>query len=178
MRWWHLWFGNITSPQFITSSEVTPHGFKVIFKKKHSILIFLGGVEPFVNLGGTAGIEENIKINRFYQVNIQYLDLLCNIIFSSVSLVTQSCPILCDPMDGNTPGFPVHHQLPELAHTHVHWVSDAIQPPHLSRPLLLLPSVFPSTRVFSSESVLHIRWSKYWSFKHQSFQWIFRIDFL
>ena len=157
MRWWHLWFGNITSPQFITSSEVTPHGFKVIFKKKHSILIFLGGVEPFVNLGGTAGIEENIKINRFYQVNIQYLDLLCNIIFSSVSLVTQSCPILCDPMDGNTPGFPVHHQLPELAHTHVHWVSDAIQPPHLSRPLLLLPSVFPSTRVFSSESVLHIR---------------------
>ena len=43
---------------------------------------------------------------------------------------TQSCPTLCDPMDGRMPGFPVHHQLPELAQTHVHWVSDAIQPSH------------------------------------------------
>ena len=47
------------------------------------------------------------------------------ILFSSV---TQSCPILCNPMDCSMPGFPVHHQLPELAQTHVHWVSDAIQP--------------------------------------------------
>ena len=50
--------------------------------------------------------------------------------FSSVSLVAQSCLILCDPMDCSTPGFPVHHQLPELAQTHVHRVSDAIQPAH------------------------------------------------
>ena len=46
----------------------------------------------------------------------------------SVSSVAQSCPTLCDPMDCSTPGFPVHHQLPELAQTHVHWVGDAIQP--------------------------------------------------
>ena len=46
------------------------------------------------------------------------------------SSVTQSCPTLCDPMDSSTPGFPVHHQLPELAQTHVHGVSDAIQPSH------------------------------------------------
>ena len=48
-------------------------------------------------------------------------------------LVTQSCPTLCDPMDCSTPGFPIHHQLPELAQTHVHRVGDAIQP---SYPLL------------------------------------------
>ena len=53
----------------------------------------------------------------------------------------------------------------ELAQTHVHWVSDAIQPSHpLPCPLLFLPSIFPSIRVFSSESVLPIRWPKYWSF--------------
>ena len=52
-------------------------------------------------------------------------------LFSSV----QSCPLLCDPMDCSTPGFPVHHQLLELAHTHVHPVSDVIQPSHpLSSP--------------------------------------------
>ena len=77
---------------------------------------------------------------------------------------TQSCPTLCDPMDCSTPGFPVHHQLPELAQTHVHQVSDVIQPLILCRPLLLLPSIFPSIRVFSNESVLCIRWPKYWAF--------------
>ena len=52
-----------------------------------------------------------------------------------VSSVTQLCPTLCDPMDWSTPGFPVHHQLPELAQTHVHRISDAIQPAHpLSSP--------------------------------------------
>ena len=67
-------------------------------------------------------------------------------------------------MDCSTPGFPVHHQLPDLAQTHVHQVGDAIQPSHLLSSLLLLPSIFPSIRVFSSESVLHIRWPEDWSF--------------
>ena len=80
------------------------------------------------------------------------------------SSVCQSCPVLCDPMDCSTPGFLVHHQLPELAQTHVHWVSDAIQPSHPLLSPLLLPSIFPSIRVFSSKSILRIRWSKYWSF--------------
>ena len=48
----------------------------------------------------------------------------------SVSSVIQSCPTLCNPMDCSTPGFPVHHQLPELAHIHVHRVGEAIQPSH------------------------------------------------
>ena len=66
----------------------------------------------------------------------------------------------CDPMDCSMPGFPVHHQLLELAQTHGHWVSDAIQPFHHQLLSLLLSSIFPSI----SESVLCIRWPKYWSF--------------
>ena len=71
---------------------------------------------------------------------------------------------LCNLMDCSMPGFPVLHYLPEFAQAHVHWVSDAIQLPHLLLPLVLLPSIFPSIRVFYSESVLCIRWPKYWSF--------------
>ena len=66
-------------------------------------------------------------------------------------------------MHCSTPGFPIHHQLLELAQTHVHRVSDAII--ILCNPLLLLPSNFPSLRDFSNESVLHIRWPKYWHFR-------------
>ena len=90
---------------------------------------------------------------------------------SSVSLppwggcsVTQLCLTLWNPMDCSTSGFPVLHHLPESAQTHVHWVSDAIQPSHPLSPLLLLLSIFPSIRVFSNESALHIRGPKYWSF--------------
>ena len=80
------------------------------------------------------------------------------------SSVAQSCLILCDPMDCSRPGLPVHHQLPEFTQTHVHRVGDAIQPSDpLSSPSL--PAfIFPSIRVFSHESVLHIRWPKYWNF--------------
>ena len=80
------------------------------------------------------------------------------------SSVTQSCPTLCDPMDRSMPGFPVHHQLLEFTETHVHRVGDAIQPSHS----LLSPS--PPTFNLSqhqgllNESVLRIRWPKYWSF--------------
>ena len=66
-------------------------------------------------------------------------------------------------MDCSTLGFPVYHQLPELTQTHVHQVSDAIQPSHsLSSPSPA--SIFPSIKVFSSESVICIRWPKYWRF--------------
>ena len=66
-------------------------------------------------------------------------------------------------MDCSTPGLPVYHQLSEFTQIHVHWVSDVIQPSHPLSPLLLSPSIFPSIRVFSNESVLRIRWPKYWS---------------
>ena len=67
-------------------------------------------------------------------------------------------------MDCSTIGFLVHHQLPELINTHVHRVGDAINHLILCHPLLLLPSIFPSIRIVSNESALHIRWIKYWSF--------------
>ena len=78
--------------------------------------------------------------------------------------VTQWCMTPCDPMDCGTPGFPVLHYLPEFTQTHVHWVGDAIQPIHP----LLSPSP-PTLNLFqhqglSNESVLCIRWPKYWSF--------------
>ena len=103
-----------------------------------------------------------------------------SVLFSSV---TQSCPTLCDPMDCSMPGFPVHHQLPELAQTHVYQVGDAIQPPH--------PLLPPSLPVFSlSEHQGLFQWvssshqmAKVLELQHQSFQWYsglisFRIDWL
>ena len=82
---------------------------------------------------------------------------------SRFNSITQSCPTLCSLMDSSTPGLSVHHQLPEFTQTHVHWVGPSN---HLTLccPILLLPSIFPSIRVFSNESVLCIRWPKYWSF--------------
>ena len=78
------------------------------------------------------------------------------------SPVTQSCPTLCDPMACSTPGLPVHHHSWSL----LMFTESVMSSNHLilCHPLLLLPSVLPSIRVFSSESVLHIRWPKYWSF--------------
>ena len=67
-------------------------------------------------------------------------------------------------MNCSMPGFPVHHQLPEPAQTHVHRVGDTIKTSHPLSSLFLLPSIFPSIRVFSNESVLHIRWPKCGSF--------------
>ena len=80
------------------------------------------------------------------------------------SSVAQSCLTLCDPMDCSTQAFPVHHQLPDPTRTHVHRLSEAIQPSHpLSSPSPPR-SVFSRIKVFSNGLVLHIRWPKYWSF--------------
>ena len=76
----------------------------------------------------------------------------------------QSCPTLCHPMNRSKPGLPVHHKLPRFTQTHVHRVSDAIQQSHPLSPLLILPPIPPSIRVFSNESTLRMRWLKYWSF--------------
>ena len=97
---------------------------------------------------------------------VKWDDLCHQKVSQSVSSVTQWCPTLCDSMDCSMPGFPVHYQLLELTQTHVHWLGDAIQPSlSLSSPS---PSIFnfPSIRVFSNESVLRIRWPKYWSFSY------------
>ena len=87
--------------------------------------------------------------------------LLISYQFSSVA---QSCPTLCNPMVCSTPGFPVHHQLLELTQTNVHRVMKPFNHLILCCILLLQPSIFPSIRVFSNESVLQIRWPRYWNF--------------
>ena len=90
--------------------------------------------------------------------------ILCAVKFYSVqfSSATQSCPTLCYPMDCSMPGFPVHHQcLLKLTSIESKITSNQLI---LCRLLLLLPSIFPSTRVFYNESALHIRWPKYWNF--------------
>ena len=98
----------------------------------------------------------------------------------SVSSAAQSCLTLCNPMDCSLPGFPVNHQLLEVAQTHIHWVSDAIQPSHS----LLSPSppAFDLSQhqdlfqgVSSSPQVAKVL---QFQLQHQSFQWIFRADFL
>ena len=80
------------------------------------------------------------------------------------SSVAQSCLTLCDPMDCSTPGLPVHHQLPESTLT---MFIESVMPSNyliVCLPLLLLPSIYPSIRIFSNESALRIRWPKYWNF--------------
>ena len=100
------------------------------------------------------------------QQSLQILLLVFpNLTYSSVqfSSVAQSCPTPWDPMECSMPGLPVHHQLLEFTQTDFHWVGDAIQPSHP----LLSPSS-PSLHLFQHQglfqSVLHIRWPKYWSF--------------
>ena len=116
-------------------------------------------------------LEQVVKINTTS-------DKSCwSVQFSSVA---QSCLTLCDPMDCSTPGLPVHHQLPELAQTHVHRVSNTIQPSH--------PLSSPSPPAFNlSQHQGLLQWvsSSYhmakvleFQLQHQSFQWIFWTDFL
>ena len=107
----------------------------------------------------------------------QHSDLVIHV-FSSVQLLSHVR--LCDPMDCSTPGLPVHHQLPEFTQTHVHWVSDAIQPSHpLSTPSSPALNLSQHQGLFKWVSSLH-QVAKVLEFQlqHQSFQWIFRTDFL
>ena len=90
--------------------------------------------------------------------------LKCKNLHWLFSSVTQSRLTLCDPMDCSTPGLPVHHQLLEITQTPVHWVVMPSNHLILCCSLLLSPSIFPSIRVFSNESALHMTWPKYWSF--------------
>ena len=104
------------------------------------------------------------------------LETVSSVQFSSVA---QSCPMLWDPMDCSTPGLPVCHQLPEFTQTHVHWVGDAIQPSHP----LLSPS--PAFNLSQHQGIFQWVSSSYqvakvleFQLQHQSFQWIFKTDFL
>ena len=93
------------------------------------------------------------------------------------SSATQLCLPICDPMDGSTPGFPVHHQLLELAQTHVHRVGDAIQPSHPPFPFFSCLQSVPVSGSFQMSQCFPLS-GKLLELQHQSFQWIFRTDFI
>ena len=110
-----------------------------------------------------------------FKCKYHWINNSISLLFSSTA---QSCPTLCDPMNCSMPGFPVHHQLLELAQTHVHRVGDAIQPSHpLSFPSLHAFNLSQDQDLFKWVSSLH-QMAKVLEFQlqHQSFQWIFRID--
>ena len=104
-----------------------------------------------------SGLPQNFHLKK-KENKMRYLQSTTQ--FSSVA---QPCLTFCNPMDCSTPGFPVHHQFPELAQTHLHRVGDETNHLILCCPLLLLPSIFPIIRVFSNELALHIKWLRYWS---------------
>ena len=97
----------------------------------------------------------------------------------SQSLQLLSPVWLCNPIDCSLPGFPVHHQLPELAQTHVHWVGDAIQPSHpLSYPSLPTFNLSQHQGLFQwVSSLLQVAKVLEFQLQHQSLQWTFRTDF-
>ena len=102
-------------------------------------------------------IEESIQ-----QDHINYL--IVSIYRYCCCSAAQSCLPLCEHMDCSMPGLSVPHHLPEFAQVHVRCIGDAIQPSYPLMPSCPLPSIFPSIRDFFSESSVHIRWPKYWSF--------------
>ena len=125
----------------------------------------------------TEGITACGKSYSCFALSHPFLAVLSSAHFSSVA---QSCLTLCNPMDHSTPGFPVRHQHLELAQTHVHWVSDAIQPSHS-----LLPPSLPALNLSQHQGLFQWVGSSYQVAKAlelqlnpQSFQWIFRTEFL
>ena len=154
-------------PYLTTESETWLSIWTTTFKK-------MADSKFYIEQHGSRLRDEYVRAYKKYP-KCNFLPMKFFVTFSSVA---QSCPTLCDPMDCSTPGFPVHRQLPELAQTHVHWVSDAIWASHP-----LSPSSPPAFSLSQHQclflSSLH-QVAKVLEFQlqHRSFQWIFRVDFL
>ena len=113
-----------------------------------------------------------------WEMNANGMEFLWEAMKYSCCLITKSCLTLCDPMEWSVLGFPVLHYLPEFAQTHVHWVSDAIPPSHpLSAPSPPALNLSQHQGLFQWVSSSH-QVAKVLELQHQSFQWIFRVDFL
>ena len=133
----------------------------------------------FINVFYLWEFPESIVYNLNYSKKCHCYQNRTKLSVQLISVI-QLCLTLCDPMDCSTPGLPVHHQFQELTQTHVHWVSDAIQLSHpLSSPS---PPAFNLSQhqgllkwVSSSHQVAKVL---EFQLQHQSFQWLFRTDFL
>ena len=166
--------------------ELTSQGFRSLISLVEKTLLYwyyssavciavLGQGVLFLHIYNNMNIITVIKLlNRRWlkSTNISYL-----VQFSSV---TQSCPTLCEPMNRSMPGHPVHHQLPESTQTHVHRVSDAIQPSHpLSSPSPPALNISQHQGLFKWVSFSHqIAKELEFQLQHQSFQWTPRTDLL
>ena len=154
-----------SNPSSITASKVSLDNwlFTLIFlqgkiripSSKVVVQMELGNHgESFAQDLHVISIQEILNISYVVVVNVvnNPAEILST---DQIRSVAQSCPTLCDPMNRSTPGLPVHHQLPEFTQTHVHWVSDAIQPSHpLSSPSALAPNpsqhqFFPMSQLFA-----------------------------
>ena len=128
LRNWHKYHVNkmfVCVCSLIMSDALQPHGLQ------------RARLPCSWNFGFTKSLIDNLKLSCNYML------------FSSVQFSAQSCPTLCNPMNRSTPGHPVHHQLPEFTQTHVHSVSDAIQPSHpLSSPSPFAPQSLPASESF------------------------------
>ena len=117
----------------------------------------------FASVSRSIGVSASTSV---FSMNVQDRILLEKYKYAhySVQFSRQLCPTLCNPMNCSTPGLPVHHQLPKF--TKLMSIESVMPSNHLILhcPILLPPSIFPGIRVFSNESVLRIRWLKFWSF--------------
>jgi len=140
-----------------------------ITETSNGIFIFYKHIKILIN-----GLD---GINSWFQETSWIIIIIVQTLKLMQPVVVQSCPTLCKPRDWSMTGFPVLHHLPDFAQTHVHWVSDAIQPSHhLSHPSPAINQAsrsFPKSWLFAlvAKELEH-------QLQHQSFQWIFRVDFL
>ena len=152
-----------------------PKNVLQIFQEQNGVNKVLSSELFFIFLQGIL-LSLGISIFEGHISESTILIVMCSTL--QFSLVAHLCPILCSLMDCSTPGFPVHHQLPELAQTQIHWVSDAIQPSHpLSSPSPPALNLSQHQGLFQWVSSSH-QVAKVLELQHQSFQWIFRFDFL
>ena len=173
-----------TSVQLLWNMSATHGEFLVLPSTGSSLYMetsFLRNQKWTYDISYSCSIYHTIPKNMsqiWLKKNYLYLFSWCNDSSQSVSSVAQSCSTLCDPMDCSTPGLPVHHQLPELAQIHVHWVGDAIQSSHpLSSPS---PPTFNLSQhqglfkwVSSSHQVAKVL---EFQLQNQYFQWTTRTD--
>ena len=117
-------------------------------------------------LGETRRKEKAFFLGLIFSESMSgFYDLWCLATECCGYWVAQLCSMFCNPMDCSTPGFPVLHYLREFAQTHVHDDGhESMMSSTICCPLFLLLSIFPTTKVFSNESALLIRWAKYWNF--------------
>ena len=149
-------------------------------------------VNKTINLCHHTGCMQDLMCDPLHRILVQEVcasgSMLCyscpkilkSILYPCIFIlsVIQSCPTLCDTLGCIMPGFPVHHHFPEFVQTHVHQVGDAIQPSHpLSSSSPPTFNLFQHQGLFQWVSSLH-EVAKVLELQYQSFQWIFRVDFL